>query len=316
MSYGTPGGRPAWALPEEEARRHFRAALDAGINFFDTANVYSAGASEEITGRALRDMARREAVVVATKVFDATGPSPNEQGLSRKNILHAIDASLKRLGTDYVDLYQIHRFDPETPVEETLEALHDIVKAGKVRYLGASSMPAWQFQLMQNMAERHGWTRFVSMQNQYNLAYREEEREMLPYCAASGVGVLPWSPLARGLLAGTRKRDKWGDSARARSDPQAARYSSNEDAFAVAERTVALAAALGTSPAQIAYAWLLSKPAVTAPIIGVTSLPQLQDAVAAVQLRLSSEQIAALEEPYRPQAVMSDQIAHGTPASD
>jgi aryl-alcohol dehydrogenase (NADP+) len=315
MSYGIPGGRPAWALPEEEARLHFRAALDAGINFFDTANVYSAGASEEITGRALRDMARREEVVVATKVFDATGSSPNERGLSRKNILHAIDASLKRLGMDYVDLYQIHRFDPETPVDETLDALNDIVKAGKVRYLGASSMPAWQFQLMQNIADRHGWTRFVSMQNQYNLAYREEEREMLPYCSAAGVAVLPWSPLARGLLAGTRRRKTWGDSPRARNDPQAARYSANEDAFAIAQRTIGLASELGTSPAQIAYAWLLSKPVVTASIIGVTSMAQLEAAIAATEVRLTAEQIAWLEEIYRPQPVMSDRIEQGKAGS-
>jgi aryl-alcohol dehydrogenase-like predicted oxidoreductase len=304
MSYGDPAatlpGQPLrweWALKEEESRPFFQRAVELGINFFDTANVYSFGASEEITGRALRELARREEVVIATKVWGVMRPGPNGRGLSRKAILHEIDTSLKRLGTDYVDLYQIHRWDDTTPIEETMEALHDVVRMGKVRYLGASSMHAWQFAKAQHVAERHGWTRFVSMQNHYNLLYREEEREMVPVCRDQGVGLIPWSPLARGRLA---RGPKGKATKRAQTDRFGKTlYSSMPEA----DRRVI--AALGRiarlrerSHAQIALAWLLQKDTVTAPIVGATRLEHLEAAVGAVGVELSREEVTALEAPY------------------
>jgi aryl-alcohol dehydrogenase-like predicted oxidoreductase len=302
MSYGVPGrGNHAWSLDEEQSRPFIRRALEAGINFFDTANVYSDGTSEEIVGRALKDFARRDDVVIATKVHGRMRPGPNGAGLSRRAIFSEIDASLRRLGTDYVDLYQIHRWDYRTPIAETLEALHDVVKAGKARYIGASSMYAWQFAQALAIAERNGWTRFVSMQNYVNLLYREEEREMLPLCAAEGIGVIPWSPLARGRLA----RD-WDETiARSETDEFGKTlYAKTADADRkVVERVAEVAARRGVPRAQVALAWLLAKPVLTAPIVGATKLQHLEDAVAAVSLNLSAEEIAALEEPYVPHAV-------------
>jgi aryl-alcohol dehydrogenase-like predicted oxidoreductase len=299
MSYGEAArGGHAWALDEETARPFYRQALDAGINFFDTANVYSAGTSEEYTGRSLWKHADRADVVLATKVNGRMRPGPNGAGLSRRAILREIDASLTRLGTDYVDLYQIHRFDPMTPVEETMEALHDVVKAGKARYLGASSMYAWQFAKMQHAAERNGWTRFVSMQNHYNLIYREEEREMLPLCSDQGVGVIPWSPLARGRL--TRPWDT--TTARSETDEFGASLYRDEDRTVV-DKVIAVAGRRGVSPAQVALAWLLAQPAVTAPIVGITRPEHLDDAIAAVDLDLPDDAITALEEPYRPHPI-------------
>ncbi|WP_062204022.1 aldo/keto reductase [Streptomyces sp. NBRC 109706] len=299
MSFGVPerGAHP-WSLDEERSRPLIRQALEAGITFFDTANVYSDGTSEEITGRALADFARREDVVIATKVHGRMRPGPNGGGLSRKAILSEIDNSLRRLGTDYVDLYQIHRLDPHTPIEETLEALHDVVKAGKARYIGASSMHAWQFAKALFVAERNGWTRFVSMQNHYNLIYREEEREMLPLCADQGVGVIPWSPLARGRLT----RD-WDEStARSATDEFGATLYRPEDRVVV-ERVAAVAAERGVAPARIALAWLLADPRVTAPIVGATAARHIEDAVGAVELTLTEEEIERLNEPYVPHAV-------------
>jgi aryl-alcohol dehydrogenase-like predicted oxidoreductase len=299
MSFGDPArGRQGWSLPEAESREVIKQALDAGINFFDTANVYSAGSSEEITGRALAEMANRDEIVLATKVHGAMREGPNGGGLSRKAILSEIDKSLTRLGTDYVDLYQIHRWDYETPIEETLEALNDVVRAGKARYIGASSMFAWQFAKALAISERRGWARFISMQDHYNLLYREEEREMLPLCAAEDLAVIPWSPLARGRL--TRPWD--AETARTEKDEFGATLYREEDEQIVA-RTLEVAERLGHSPAQVAMAWLLSNPAVTAPIVGVTKSRHLEDAVAAVDLDLSEEDIAALEEPYRPHPI-------------
>jgi aryl-alcohol dehydrogenase-like predicted oxidoreductase len=299
MTYGEPDrGMHSWTLSEEASRPLIRQALDAGINCFDTANGYSDGSSEEIVGRALRDFARREEVVIATKVFLPMRQGPNGGGLSRKAIMGEIDASLKRLGTDYVDLYQIHRWDHETPIEETLEALHDLVKAGKVRYLGASSMYAWQFSKAQYLAERHGWTRFVSMQNHYNLLYREEEREMMPLCVDQGVAVLPWSPLARGRL--TRAWDEATE--RTQSDEFGKTLYVDSDRQVV-EAVAAVAAATGLPKAQVALAWMLSKPYVTAPIIGASKAQHLTDALAALQVTLSPEHIAQLEAAYRPHAI-------------
>jgi 1-deoxyxylulose-5-phosphate synthase len=298
MSFGDPSrGNHRWSLAEKSATPIIRQALDAGINFFDTANVYSDGSSEEIVGRALAGVDRDE-VVLATKVHGRMRPGPNGAGLSRKAILSEIDHSLRRLGVDYVDLYQIHRFDPTVPVEETLEALHDVVKAGKARYIGASSMDAWQFATMLHVAERNGWTRFVSMQDHYNLVYREEEREMLPLCAHEGIGVIPWSPLARGRL--TRAWD--AETARSATDEFGKRLYRDEDRVVV-ERVGALADRRGVSRAQVALAWLLSKPVVTAPIVGVTKPEQLADAVAAVDVHLDHDEIAELEEPYEPHPV-------------
>ncbi len=303
MSYGTPGqGNHAWSLGEEDSRPFIRRALEAGINFFDTANRYSAGSSEEILGRALKDFARRDDVVIATKVYGRMRPGPNGAGLSRRAIISELDASLRRLGTDYVDLYQIHRWDYGTQIEETLEALHDVVKAGKVRYIGASSMHAWQFARALAVSERHGWTRFVSMQNLVNLLYREEEREMLPLCAAEGIGVIPWSPQARGRLT----RDWSVTSIRSETDELVTRLFANtvEADKRVADRVAAVATARGVPRAQVALAWLLSKPVITAPIVGATKLQHLDDAIASVEVKLSEDEIAALEEPYVPHAVV------------
>ena len=306
MSYGVPAtgklkpGRHAWTLNEEESKPFFRQALNLGINFFDTANVYSGGASEEVLGRFLKANIRREAVVIATKVNGVMRPGPNGKGLSRKAILHELDASLSRLGTDYVDLYQIHRWDASTPIEETLEALHDVVRAGKVRYIGASSMYAWQFSKALYLADQHGWTRFVSMQNHYNLLNREEEREMLPLCADQGIGVLPWSPLARGRL--TRE---WTDGT-PRSRVDAFGRSLYDDAEAdrvVVERVGQIADKRGVPRAQVALAWVASNPVVTAPIVGTTQPHHLDDAVAAMELRLTEDEIEALEEPYVPHRI-------------
>jgi len=303
MSYGQPGGRWVWALSEDQSRPFFKRALELGINFFDTADVYSSGMSEEITGRALHDFAERDEVVVATKVHGVMGPGPNDQGLSRKHILSSIDASLRRLGMDYVDLYQIHRWDYETPIEETLEALHDVVRMGKARYIGASSMYAWQFAKAQYTADLHGWTRFVSMQPHYNLIYREEEREMLPLCLDQKIGVIPWSPLARGLLTGKRVKDG-GETERARTDNFAKTLYTREDDFAVANRVGEIARERGVPEAQIALAWMLSKPVITAPIIGATKPGHLEDAVAALAVKLSEDEIRRLEEIYRPHPVL------------
>ncbi len=303
MSYGTPQWR-AWVLTEEDSRPFIQRALESGINFFDTANMYSLGASEEVLGRAIKDMARRDEVVIATKVFYPMGQKPNQGGLSRKHIFEAIDASLRRLQLDYVDLYQIHRFDPETPLEETLEALHDVVRAGKARYLGASSMYAWQFARMLSVAEQRGFTRFVSMQNHYNLIYREEEREMLPLCRAEGVGVIPWSPLARGFLAGNRSRGGGGATVRSQSDSYAAEMYYQDCDFVVADRVAEVARQHGVSSAQIALAWLLHRPGITAPIIGATKMPQLEEAVAALEIQLSTAEMTRVEEPYIPHPVL------------
>src|SRR5580692_13163988 len=303
MSYGDPALQ-SWALAEDQAESVVRCAIEGGVTFFDTADTYSDGASEVVTGRLLAKMfQRRDDYVLATKVFYPMGPGPNDRGLSRKHVVAAIDASLRRLGTDYVDLYQIHRWDYQTPIEETMEALHDIVKAGKARYIGASAMFAWQFAKAQHAAGRSGWTRFTSMQNHYNLAYREEEREMIPQCADQGVGVLPFSPLARGMLAGSRTRGGGAVTARAGSDPLLDRYSAEAD-FDVADRLAEVAREHGRPPAQVALAWLLHKPAVTAPIVGATRLSHVEDALAAEQLTLTSDEIARLEEPYLPHRVL------------
>ena len=302
LTYGNPNWRP-WVLDEAASRPFIRRALELGINFFDTADMYSLGASEEIVGRALKDFARRESVVIATKVYHPMGEGPNDRGLSRKRVMDAIDASLRRLAADYVDLYQVHRWDYDTPIEETLEALHDVVKAGKARYIGASSMHAWQFAKALCVAERHGWARFVSMQNQWNLAYREEEREMVPLCRAEGVGIIPWSPLARGFLAGTRRRQDGGDTPRAKSDDVAHRYYFADDDFKVADEVVKLARVRGVRPAQIALAWLMRQPGLTAPIVGASRLEHLDDAIGALAVKLDDAEAAALEAPYRPHAV-------------
>ena len=303
MSYGGGNqGNHAWSLGEEESRPFIKKALEAGINFFDTANRYSLGNSEEILGGAIKDFARRDEVVIATKVYGRMRPGPNGTGLSRKAIFAEIDNSLRRLGMDYVDLYQIHRFDHETPIEETLEALHDLVKAGKVRYIGASSMHAWEFARALGIAEKHGWTRFVSMQNLVNLLYREEEREMLPLCAAEGIGVIPWSPQARGKLS----RDWDYTSTRTETDDAMTRlFSKTQEADKkVVDRVAEVAKARGIPRAQVALAWVLSKLVITAPIVGATKLHHLDDAIAAVDVRLSADEIAALQEPYVPHAVV------------
>jgi aryl-alcohol dehydrogenase (NADP+) len=299
MSWGDPArGGHGWVKDEQFARDTIKAALEAGVTVFDTANVYSGGSSEEFTGRALREYAAREDVVIATKVHGRMRPGPNGAGLSRKAILHEIDASLTRLGTDHVDLYQIHRWDPDTPIEETMEALHDVVRAGKARYLGASSMYAWQFAKAQHVAEVNGWTPFVSMQNHYNLLYREEEREMLPLCRDQGVGVIPWSPLARGRL--TRPWDT--TTARAETDEFGSTLYRDEDAGIVAT-VLEIAGRRGVSPAQVALAWLMAQPGVTSPIVGVTKLEHLADAVAAVDLELTAEELDELSSGYLPHPV-------------
>jgi 1-deoxyxylulose-5-phosphate synthase len=304
MSYGSQAER-AWHLDEAAAEPIVKAAIDGGVTFFDTADTYSNGVTEEITGRLLaRLFDRREDYVLATKVYFPMGTGPNDRGLSRKHVLSAIDASLRRLGTDYVDLYQIHRWDYQTPIEETMEALHEVVRAGKARYIGASSMFAWQFAKAQNLAERHGGTRFASMQNHYNLIYREEEREMIPLCADQGVAVLPYSPLARGVLTGNRGRQGERRTTRAGDDPLSdERYNSPSD-FDVVDRLAEVAAARGAPPAQVALAWLLSRPVVTAPIVGATRLGHISDALAAAQLILTDEEVRRLEEPYLPHPVL------------
>jgi aryl-alcohol dehydrogenase-like predicted oxidoreductase len=302
MSYGNDSDRP-WALDEATAEPIIRRAVEGGITFFDTADVYSQGASEVATGRLVGKLVSRNEAVIATKVHGQVTPGPNGRGLSRKHVLAAIDASLQRLGMDYVDLYQIHRWDKETPIEETMEALHDVVRAGKARYIGASSMYAWQFARAQHVAERNGWTPFVSMQNHYNLLYREEEREMIPLCINDGIGVIPWSPLARGLLTGTRTREGERRTTRAQTDGfQDVLY--GEADFDVVDRLNEVAGERGLPPAQVALAWLLHKPGVTAPIVGATRLEHLEDALAAAELTLSAEEIARLEEPYVPHPVI------------
>ena len=312
MSYGTPEWRD-WVLPEEDSRPFIRRALEAGINFFDTADMYSNGASEEVVGRALADFARRDEVVIATKVFFPTGKHPNGGGLSRKHVLDAIDASLERLGTDYVDLYQIHRWDYHTPLEETLDALDAVVQSGRARYLGASSMFAWQLAKALHTADAHGWSRFVSMQPHYNLLYREEEREMLPLCRDEGLGVIPWSPLARGLLAGNRKpadleADKTaGATKRAKSDDYAHRLYYRDGDDEIVSRVGEIAHRRGATPAQVALAWLLRQDAVTAPIVGATKLPHLDQAIEALDLDLTDDETAHLEQPYQPHPVLGHQ---------
>jgi aryl-alcohol dehydrogenase-like predicted oxidoreductase len=305
MSYGVPErGNHIWTLNEERSRPFIKRALEAGINFFDTANVYSDGTSEEVVGRALRDFAKRDEVVLATKVFGQMRPDPNGKGLSRKAIMTEIDHSLQRLGMDYVDLYQIHRLDHETPIEETLEALHDVVKAGKARYIGASSMFAWQFCRALCVADQRGWTQFISMQNHYNLLYREEEREMMPLCQAKRIGVIPWSPLARGRL--TRPWEQKEGTERGKTDEFGRKLYGNteETDRVIVDRVGELARKRGVSQAQIALAWMLSKPFVTSPIVGATKPRHLEDAVAALSLKLTPEEIAALEQPYIPHPVV------------
>lgn len=303
MSYGDPAQR-AWFLDEEAAEPIVRRAAEAGVTFFDTADMYSRGVSEEITGRLLDKLfPHRDDYVLATKIYFPMGSGPNDGGLSRKHILSGIDASLRRLGTDHVDLYQIHRWDYETPIEETMEALYDVVRSGKARYIGASSMFAWQFAKAQHVAETHGWTKFVSMQNHYNLAYREEEREMIPLCLDQQVGCIPWSPLARGLLAGSRERGGKQLTVRAGSDQYAEDLYGDTD-FDVVDAVREVAAERGLPPAQIALAWLLGKPAISAPVVGATKLNHLDDAVAAVEVSLSEEEIARLEAPYQPHRVL------------
>lgn len=302
MSYGNPAWRE-WMLNEDDAFPVVRRAVEHGVNFFDTADVYSSGASEEITGRLLgRLFNRRDDYVLATKVYSSTGPGPNDRGLSRKHILSAIDASLRRLGTDYVDLYQIHRWDPDTPIEETLQALDDVVRAGKARYLGASSMHAWQFAKAQLTAGHRGWTPFVAMQNHYNLIYREEEREMIPLCQDLGVGVLPWSPLARGWLTDHNRFGRPSPTARARSDALARELYEPEDR-SIVDQVHAIATVRNVPMAQIALAWLLHNPAVTAPIVGAPKSSYVDDAVAALDVRLSNEDMALLNATYRPHPI-------------
>ncbi|MBN2387790.1 MAG: aldo/keto reductase [Anaerolineales bacterium] len=307
MSYGSTQWRP-WVLDEESTRPFIKKCLDAGINFFDTADMYSNGVSEQVLGNVLRHFGvRRETVVIATKVFFKRSDDPNDGGLSRKHILDAIDRSLQALGMDYVDLYQIHRWDETTPIEETMEALHDLVKVGKVRYLGASSMWTWQLARAQQAADAHGWTRFVSMQNHYNLIYREEEREMIPFCIDQGLALIPWSPLARGFFAGNRRQPGEGETIRAQNDPLADNFYFQETDFTIAERVAQAAAQHGISGSQIALAWLLGKPHITAPIIGATRLEHLEQSIAALDIRLDEEVIKSIEEPYRPRPVLGHQ---------
>jgi aryl-alcohol dehydrogenase (NADP+) len=303
MTYGSKKWRD-WVLEEAESRPFFRRALEMGINFFDTADMYSVGASEEITGRALKEFAQRDKVVIATKVFNPMGDDPNQKGLSRKHIHHAIDDSLRRLGTDYIDLYQIHRFDYETPIEETLRALDDIVRAGKALYIGASSMFAYQFTKMLKTSDALGLARFVTMQNHYNLVYREEEREVLPLCREEGIGVIPWSPLARGFLAGNRRAQDFGDTVRAKTDGYAKELYYQPSDFTVVERVTEIARRRGVPNAQVALAWVLQQPGITAPIVGATKMPHLEDAVAALSLKLDEAELKALAEPYRPHPIL------------
>jgi aryl-alcohol dehydrogenase-like predicted oxidoreductase len=304
MSYGAKSWRE-WVLEEEEGRPFIRRALELGINFFDTADVYSLGRSEEILGKALRDFGPgRDKVIIATKVFSAMGDDPNQRGLSRKHIRHSIDDSLRRLRTDYVDLYQIHRFDPSTPIEETLEALDGVVRSGKALYIGASSMYAWQFARMLCAAEKHGGSRFVTMQNHYNLAYREEEREMIPLCRKEGIGILPWSPLARGFLTRISPDEGYGETVRARTDDYAHKWYYRPSDRAVVKRLSDVAGKRGVTMSQVALAWLLHQPCVTAPIVGATRMEQLEEAVKALEIRLDEEERKALAEPYEPHPVL------------
>jgi len=308
MSYGSPDWKLAsWALPADEALPYVKRALDAGINFFDTADVYSNGLSEEVTGRALKEYARRDEVVISTKIFFGThldeGAKPNQIGLSRKHLMEEIDASLRRLDTDYVDLVYIHRWDAGTPIEETMAALNDIVRSGKALYIGASSMYAWQFAKAQCVADLHGWTRFVAMQNHYNLVYREEEREMIPLCVDQGVAIVPWSPLARGFLAGNRTPDKGGKTTRSKTDTWAHGAYYLESDFEVVKAVEDVAKALGITPAQVALAWILNKPFVVSPVIGATNMKHLEEAIAAVDIKLTVEQIGCLEAFYKPHPV-------------
>jgi aryl-alcohol dehydrogenase-like predicted oxidoreductase len=303
MSFGDKSSRQ-WVLEEAEAEPLVRAAAESGVIFFDTADVYAKGASEVVTGRLLGKLLRRDDVVVATKVFMPMSDGENDRGLSRKHIMSSIDASLRRLGMDYVDLYQIHRWDPRTPIEETMGALHDVVQAGKARYIGASSMYAWQFAKAQYTADAHGWTRFVSMQNHYNLLYREEEREMIPQCLDQGIGVIPWSPLARGVLAGSKTRDGGRHTTRAGNDPFVDSLYSQPADFDVVDAVAEVAGERGVPPAQIALAWLLHRPGVTAPIVGATKLRHVEDALAAVKLELTEDEMRRLEASYIPHPVL------------
>jgi aryl-alcohol dehydrogenase (NADP+) len=303
MTYGSPKWR-SWVLDEEASLPFFKAAIEAGINFFDTADVYSLGESERVTGKALKQYAKRDEVVIATKVFSPMGGDPNNKGLSRKHIFDAVDNSLHRLGVDHIDLYQIHRFDPDTPVEETLEALNDVVRAGKARYIGASSMYAWQFMKMLSVSRANNWTPFVSMQPQYNLVYREEEREMLPLCRDQGIGVIPWSPLARGFLAGGRDKPREGNTERARTDEFSPRLYYRDADHAVVDALETIARARGVPNMQVALAWVLRNPAITAPIIGTSKSHHLTDALAALSLQLTDEEVKALEAPYHPKPVL------------
>lgn len=309
MTYGkskTPGSisHNEWTLDEPESRPFLQRALELGINFFDTADGYSGGVSEEILGRAIADFSQRDEVVIATKVYAPMGKGPNNMGLSRKHIMDSIDGSLRRLNTDYVDLYQIHRWDYTTPIEETMETLNDLVRAGKVRYIGASSMHAWQFSKAQHVAERNGWSKFVSMQPQYNLIYREEEREMFPLCKDQGIGVIPWSPLARGFLAGNRAKQGGGETARSKNDKLGSTMYYQPEDFDVVDRLHEVANARGTPAMEVALAWVLANPVVTAPIIGASKPHHLEDAIKALAVKLTSEEIAQLEQPYKPHKVL------------
>jgi aryl-alcohol dehydrogenase-like predicted oxidoreductase len=310
MSYGTPDWRP-WVLDEKAARPFFARAIEAGITFFDTADMYSLGVSEEVTGRALRDLARREEIVIATKVFNAMGPGPNMSGLSRKHIVQACEASLRRLGIDAIDLYQIHRFDAHVSIDETLEALNDLVRSGKVRYIGASSGSAWRLAQALATSDRHGWARFISMQNHYNLVYREEEREMVPLCRHEGLGLIPWSPLARGLLTRPRPVDNRvvsGGTSRAESDAYSPTLYDTDSDWQVVDAVQRVAHDRGVAMAEVSLAWLLSRPGVVAPIIGATKIEHLDAAIRAIDLKLSEEEMHALEAPYRPHAVKGHQV--------
>ncbi|MBT9329887.1 aldo/keto reductase [Paracidobacterium acidisoli] len=304
MTYGSKKWRE-WVLEEEESKPFIRMALDAGINFFDTADIYSEGVSEEILGRALKEFGvERNRIVVATKVYQAMGPDPNQRGLSRKHIRHAIDASLRRLGLDYVDLYQIHRFDTTTPIEETMEALDEVVRAGKALYIGASSMYAWQFHSMLHVSETRGLARFATMQNHYNLVYREEEREMIPLCKQEKIGLIPWSPLARGFVAGNRSRQDRGETVRAKTDDFAQGLYYRDSDFTVVERITEIAKKRGVSNAQVALAWMLGKPEITSPIIGASKPHHLEDALKSLDLKLTEEEVKTLEEPYEPHPIL------------
>jgi len=303
MTYGSKKWRD-WVLEEEESRPFFRRALELGVNFFDTADMYSVGVSEEVTGRALKDFAQRDRVVIATKVFNPMGDDSNQRGLSRKHIHHAIDDSLRRLGTDYVDLYQIHRFDYETPIEETLGALDDVVRAGKALYIGASSMYAYQFANMLHASDSGLRARFVSMQNHYNVVYREEEREMLPLCREQGIGVIPWSPLARGFLAGNRRKEDFGETVRAKTDEYAQKMYYQPSDFEVVRRVEEIAQRRGVPNAQVALAWVIQQPGITAPIVGASKMRHLDDAIAALSLKLDDSELKALAEPYQPHPVL------------